>query len=40
MDIYAYWQAVLRQDRETLADFFREDAKVCWHITNECFTVP
>ena len=40
MDIYAYWQAVLGQDREKLADFFREDAKVCWHNTNECFTVP
>lgn len=39
MDVHAYWQAVLEQNREKLADFFWEDANVCWHNTNECFTV-
>lgn len=39
MDIQKYWQAVLEQDREALADFFREDAWVNWHNTNEHFTV-
>ena len=39
MDVQAYWDAVLRQDRETLADFFWEDAVINWHNTNECFTV-
>lgn len=39
MDIHAYWQAVLRQDREALVSFFREDAWVNWHCTNEHFTV-
>lgn len=38
MDIHEYWSAVLRQDRKALLDFFREDARVNWHNTNECFT--
>ena len=40
MDVQAYWDAVLRQDREALAAFFWENAVINWHNTNECFTVP
>lgn len=34
-----YWQKVAKQDREGLALFFNEDAKIRWHCTNEEFTV-
>lgn len=40
MDIHAYWRSVLEQDRTALPDFFWENARVNWHNTNECFTVP
>lgn len=39
MDLERYWQAVLRQDRETLRGFFHPDAWVNWHNTGERFTV-
>lgn len=38
MDIEQYWDAVLRQDAEAMANFFHEDAWVNWHNTNEHFT--
>ena len=38
IDLHAYWQAVLAQDAEALADFFTADACVNWHNTNERFT--
>ena len=38
MDIHKFWSAVLRQDREALKGFFRADAWVNWHNTNEHFT--
>ena len=39
MDINAFWQAVLDQDREALPRFFHPSAVVCWHSTDEQFTV-
>ena len=30
-----YWKAVLEQDEKTLPDFFREDALIRWHNTDE-----
>lgn len=34
-----YWKAVLEQDEKTLPDFFKENALIRWHNTNEEFTV-
>ena len=39
MDINAFWQAVLDQDREALPRFFHPEAVVRWHCTDEQFTV-
>lgn len=39
MNIQAFWKAVLQQDREAIRSYFREDAHVNWHCTNEHFTV-
>lgn len=39
MDIKKYWQAVLKQERNEIRKFFREDAFVNWHNTKEHFTV-
>lgn len=39
MDAAAYWNAVIRQDRSAMADFFCADARVDWHNTNGRFTV-
>lgn len=39
MDIYAFWTAVLRQDREAIRSYFAPDAYVNWHCSNEHFTV-
>lgn len=33
------WHAVLSQDREMLPTFFRDDAVIRWHCSNERFTV-
>ena len=38
MDIRAYWKAVISQDRAALSAYFREDAVIRWHCTNERFT--
>ena len=38
MDIHKFWSAVLEQDRKALKGFFRKDAWVNWHNTNEHFT--
>lgn len=38
MDIEKYWNAVLGQDASAMRKFFREDACICWHNTNEQFT--
>lgn len=39
MDIQAYFHAVIEQDAEALRGFFRPDAVVRWHASNELFTV-
>lgn len=39
MDVKVYWQAVLRQDAAAMREYFWEDAHICWHNTNERFTV-
>lgn len=39
MDIHQFWNAVLRQDREAVRAYFREDAYINWHCTNEHFTL-
>lgn len=40
MDVKEFWKAVLSQNREALPSFFEAGARICWHNTNECFTVP
>ena len=37
MDIHAYWRAALRQDAAAMRPWFRQDAAVYWHNTNERF---
>ena len=39
MDYKAFWQDVLSQNREHLPSWFREDAVIRWHCSNEQFTV-
>ena len=39
MDIKSYWKAVLEQEASAMRVYFREDAYVRWHNTNEQFTV-
>ncbi|MBE5793053.1 MAG: nuclear transport factor 2 family protein [Clostridiales bacterium] len=39
MDIYAFWDAVIRQDAQAIRPFFAKDAVICWHCSNERFTV-
>ena len=40
MNIEAFWEDVLQQNRDRLADWFCPDAVIRWHCTNEQFTVP
>lgn len=39
MDIYGFWDAVLRQDAEAIRSYFHPAAFVNWHNTNERFSV-
>ena len=39
MDIQKFWDAVLRQDADSIRECFHPDAWVNWHNTNEHFTV-
>ena len=39
MNIQAFWDAILRQDAQAIREYFRPDAWVNWHNTNEHFTV-
>lgn len=39
VDIHGFWRAVLAQDEQKIRAYFREDAYVNWHCTNERFTV-
>ena len=39
MDLKAFWQDVISQDRQNLPSWFCEDAVIRWHCTGEQFTV-
>lgn len=39
MNIQAFWQDIISQNREKLLAYFREDAVIRWHCSNEQFTV-
>ena len=39
MDINAFWQDIITQNREKLYSYFCDDAVIRWHCTNEQFTV-
>ena len=39
MDYKAFWQDILSQNLERLPSYFREDAVIRWHCSNEQFTV-
>ncbi len=39
MDLKAFWQDVISQDRENLPSWFCEDAVIRWHCTGEQFTI-
>jgi len=34
-----FWDAVLRQDRQAIRGYFRPEAEIRWHCTNEAFTL-
>ncbi len=35
-----YWRYIAEQNAEKLSSFFHEGAYICWHCSNEQFTVP
>lgn len=39
MNITEYWNAVARQDADTLRTYFQPDAVIRWHNTNEQFVL-
>lgn len=39
MDIHNFWKAVLQQDAEKMRKYFKNDAYINWHCTNEHFSV-
>lgn len=39
MDIDQYWAACVKQNADAMRSFFQPDAMICWHNTNERFTV-
>ena len=39
MNIYEFWKAVLKQDEQEIRNYFHQDARICWHCTNELFTL-
>lgn len=39
MDIRAFWNDIISQNRTALPTYFCEDAIIRWHCTNEQFTV-
>ena len=39
MDIKAFWRDVISQNREAMQAYFRKDAVIHWHCTNEKFSV-
>lgn len=39
MDIHAYWRAALQRDAAAMRPWFRQDAVIYWHNTNERFSL-
>lgn len=39
MDIKEFWKAVLQQNAEEMRPYFKKEAYINWHCTNEHFTV-
>ena len=39
MDLYAYWDAIVRQDAFLMREFFHDDATISWPNTGECYSV-
>ena len=39
VNIYAFWEDVLRQDKDAIKLYFHENAYINWHCTNEHFNV-
>ena len=39
MNIQAFWQDIISQNREKLPAYFHENAVIRWHCSNEQFTV-
>lgn len=39
MDIHSFWKDVLAQNAAALNGYFQPDAQICWHCTNERFSV-
>lgn len=40
MNLQAFWEDILAQNREALPGYFYPNAIIRWHCTNEQFTVP
>jgi len=39
MNINAFWNDIIKQNKASLPKYFRKDAIIRWHCTNEQFTV-
>lgn len=39
MNINEFWKAVIAQDEQKIRKYFREDAYINWHCTNEHFNL-
>ena len=39
LDIRKYWEVILKQDIQAMKYYFRPDAQIRWHNTNELFSV-
>ena len=39
MNINEFWKAVIAQDEQEIRKYFREDAYINWHCTNEHFNL-
>ena len=39
MDVYQFWEAVLRQDRAAIRSYFHPEAEILWRCSGERFTL-
>ena len=39
MDVNQYWEDIVKQDKIVLKSYFLDSAVICWHNTNEQFTL-